>query len=357
MKKELLILGPSPFNKDINHAGGQLTAITNLVKYIENNRISYDIVDTFRSTFPAPSIKNKLISSFRMYRELQTKLKKSSYKGAVVFSSYGFGFWEKLFFSLLIERHTTKTLFFIRSGHFMQHIIDKKYNVPIKKFLMNRLSYIGHQGGNWESLYANLGIKKDKLIKILNWIEIDKYSKQFDNSVVTFLYVGWMVKEKGVKELIDTVLENRTLDRFNFIFIGGGTLLEELKSKVEKSDSTNIHFTGWLEKSEIIPYYKKADGLILPSHAEGFPNVILEALNYRLPVIATDVGAVSESIIDGKNGFLIEAKNKEELLSSILKLGASKKLREEFSLNSEKILIDNHSIDNNCKKIFNLFKE
>lgn len=357
MKKFLLILGPSPFNKDINHSGGQLTAITNLIQYIEDNKISYDIIDTFRSTFPSPSIKNKLLGSFRMYRELQTKLKKNSYNGAVVFTSYGFGFWEKLFFSLLIERYRIKTLFFIRSGHFMQHIIDKKYKVPIKKFLMNRLSYIGHQGGNWKSFYANLGIKKEKLIKILNWIEINDYSKQFDDANVTFLYVGWMVEKKGVRELINVILENRTLDKFNFIFIGGGTLLEELKCKVEDSPSTNIHFTGWLEKSEVLPYYRKVDGLILPSYAEGFPNVVLEALNHRLPVIATDVGAISESIIDGKNGFLIEAKNEQELLSSILKLGASKKLRVEFSKNSEKILINNHSIDNNCKKIFNLFKE
>ncbi len=357
MKKKLLILGPSPFNKDINHAGGQLTATTNLIQYIKNNRISYDIIDTFRSTFPVPSIKNKLFSSFRMYRELRTNLKNNSYNGAVVFTSYGFGFWEKLFFSLVIERHTVKTLFFIRSGHFMQHIIDKKYKVPIKKFLMNRLSYIGHQGGSWNSLYTNLGIKKEKLIKILNWIEINKHSKEFDNSTVTFLYVGWMVEKKGVRELINVVLENRTLDKFNFILIGGGTLLEELKCKVEKSPSTNICFTGWLEKNEIIPYYKKVDGFILPSYAEGFPNVILEALSYKLPVIATDVGAISESIIDGKNGFLIKAKNRQELLSSILKLGESKKLRAEFSTNSEKILIDNHSIDNNCKKIFNLFKE
>lgn len=357
MKKNLLILGPSPFNKDINHAGGQLTAITNLIQYVEKNEISYDIVDTFRSSFPSPSIKNKLFSSFRMYRELRIKLKKNIYNGAVVFTSYGFGFWEKLFFSLFIERHRTKTLFFIRSGHFMQHVIDKKYRVPIKKFLMNRVSYIGHQGGNWKSFYTHLGIKKEKLIKVLNWIEISNYSKQFNEDKVTFLYVGWMVEKKGVREFIDVILENRTLDRFNFIFIGGGTLLEELKYKVEDSLSTNIHFTGWLEKNEVIPYYKKVDGLILPSYAEGFPNVILEALNHSLPIIATDVGAISESIIDGKNGFLIEVKNKEELLSSILKLGASQKLRERFSKNSKKILIDNHSIDSNCKKIFNLFKE
>ncbi|HFU76542.1 MAG TPA: glycosyltransferase, partial [Arcobacter sp.] len=140
---------------------------------------------------------------------------------------------------------------------------------------------------------------------------------------------------------------------FQFIFVGGGTLLEELQLK--SRERNNILFTGWLEKSDVIEYYKKADSLILPSHAEGFPNVILESLNYRLPIISTNVGAISESVIDGYNGFLIEVEDKNSLYDSILKLGSSNELRQKFSLNSEKILFENHSIENNCQKIFNIF--
>jgi len=164
-----------------------------------------------------------------------------------------------------------------------------------------------------------------------------------------------MVKEKGVNELLSVILENRDLDKFDFIFIGGGTLLEEMKLKTKKLNRDNIKFTSWLQHNEVESYYKKSDVLILPSYAEGFPNVILEALNYGLPIISTDVGAISESVIDNYNGFLIKPRDKEKLFSSILKLGKFKQLRETFSINSKKILIENHSIEKNCKKIFNLF--
>ena len=107
----------------------------------------------------------------------------------------------------------------------------------------------------------------------------------------------------------------------------------------------------------MLPYYDKVDALILPSHAEGFPNVILEALNHRLPIIATDVGAICESVINNENGFLIPLKDKEKLLEAILALGKSQILREKFSENSEKIVVKNHSIEKNCQKIFNLFKD
>lgn len=353
MSKPLLILGPNPFNDKINHSGGQLTAIKNLVDYMDQQNKQYTIIDTFRSTFPPQSTFQKLLSSISKYKELKMLLDQKEFSGAIVFVSYGFGYWEKMLFSLMIENRGVKTLFFIRSGHFMTAVKKKNYKVPIKKYLMNKLSYIGYQGGDWKVFYERIGIKEQKMIKVLNWIEIYDYKKVFKEQKVTFLYVGWMVKEKGVKELLDVILKHSDLDQFQFIFVGGGTLLEELQLK--SRERNNILFTGWLEKSDVIEYYKKADSLILPSHAEGFPNVILESLNYRLPIISTNVGAISESVIDGYNGFLIEVEDKNSLYDSILKLGSSNELRQKFSLNSEKILFENHSIENNCQKIFNIF--
>jgi len=355
MKKDILILGPSPFNPNINHAGGQLSAITNLLKYIDQHNISYEILDTFRSTFPPPTLKDKIVEGFRRYKELKKILEVSTYSGALVFGTSGLGYWEKLLFSLTIEKKGIKTLFFVRSGHFMESVIKQKFKVPLKKYLMNKISYIGYQGGKWKEFYISVGVEEHKLVKILNWIEIQEYTKEFTSDKVTFLYVGWMVEKKGIIELIDVILEHRDLDNYEFIFIGGGTLLDEYRAKIETLGITNIQLKGWMNSKDITSFYEKADALILPSHAEGFPNVILEALNYKLPVISTDVGGVAESVIDNSNGFLFEPKDKKRLYENIKKIGSSLALREEFSKNSEDILKRNHSIDINCKKIFDLF--
>ena len=356
MKKEILILGPSPFDKNINHSGGQLTAITNLLKYIDDKNISYDIINIFRSSFPPLSLKDKLIGSWNIYRELKATLNQNSYGGALVFGSDGLGFWEKLFFSLLIEKRGIKTLFFIRSGHFMESVIKKNYYVPIEKFFMNRISYIGYQGGQWGAFYKKMGIVESKLVKVLNWIEIKEYKKTFKNDKITFLYVGWMVEKKGVNDLVDTILENQALKKYKFVFIGGGTLLDSLIEKVNSHGAKNIIFKGWLDSDEVSAYYQSVDALILPSHAEGFPNVILEALNYRLPIIATDVGGISESVIEQYNGFLMKPKDKIKLFNSIQAIGDSLEIRKKFSRNSEDILKKNHTIENNCQIIFDLFK-
>jgi len=352
MKKDILILAPSPFNKNINHFGGQLTAITNLVKYMDKRSISYDILDIFRSSYPPPSLIDKLKVSKSRYRELKSILKENSYRGALVFGTFGLGYWEKLIFSLIIEKKSIKTLFFVRSGHFMESVIEKNYNIPIKKFLMNKISYIGHQGGKWKKLYEEVRIDKHRLVKILNWIDIQEYNREFKDET-TFLYVGAIVEKKGVLDLIEVLLKHKDLNHYKFIFVGGGTLLEELKNKTK--DKNNIIFEGWLDSKEISKIYNRADVLVLPSYAEGFPNVISEALNYRLPIISTNVGGISESVKDKYNGILIEPKNSFQLYKSIRRLGEDRELREKFSKNSEEILKNNHSIDINCKKLFNLF--
>ena len=353
MKKDILILGPSPFNKDINHSGGQLTAIINLVKYMERKSITYDILDIFRSSYPPPTTTQKIKVSYNRYQELKNILNKSKYKGALVFGTFGLGYWEKLIFSLIIEKRGIRTIFFVRSGHFMESVIAKNYNIPIKRFLMNRISYIGHQGGKWEEFYDNVRVDKNRLVKILNWIDIQEYSREFKEEDTTFLYIGAVVEKKGVRDLIEIILKYKDLNRYKFIIVGGGTLLDELKDKTKGLD--NIFFKDWLDSDEVIKLYKSSDVLILPSYAEGFPNVISEALNYRLPIISTNVGGISESVKDNFNGLLIEPKNRFQLYKSIRRLGESRELREKFSKNSEEILKSNHSIDINCQKLFSLF--
>ena len=101
---------------------------------------------------------------------------------------------------------------------------------------------------------------------------------------------------------------------------------------------------------------KKADVFIFPSHLEGFPNVVLEALNYRLPIITTNVGGTSESVINDFNGYLIESKNKKQLLEAIILISSDEEKRINFSNNTLSVLLNNHQIEVSCKKLLDIFK-
>lgn len=112
--------------------------------------------------------------------------------------------------------------------------------------------------------------KESKLIKL-------------DTNKVNILYVGRLEKIKGPDLLIEEV---KKLDsKYIIRIIGDGTMRKKLEGMVD-----NVEFLGQLGLLEISGYMKASDFLIVPSRNESMPLVILEAANYKLPVLANDVG-------------------------------------------------------------------
>jgi glycosyltransferase involved in cell wall biosynthesis len=120
---------------------------------------------------------------------------------------------------------------------------------------------------------------------------------------IEVLFIGWIIEEKGVIELLDAA---RTTSGMHFTLVG--PFEPDFLARIEGSlrdlgDSVTL--VGPLPHSDVIDLYKRSDVFVLPSHREGFPNVILEAMAAGLPVISTPVGAIPEIVRDGVDGFLV----------------------------------------------------
>ena len=81
------------------------------------------------------------------------------------------------------------------------------------------------------------------------------------------------------------------------------------------------------EVSEPIPVLRGADVFVLPSWAESFPYVILEAMSVGLAIAASDVGGVGEAIVDGDSGLLFAARDTEATAAALLRLLVDQRLR------------------------------
>ena len=360
MNKEYILVGGYPGKENLHkyHGGGQLTASTLLVEYAEENNIKLHIVDTTHSVFPSPSFWEKIAESKKRISALLTLLKNKKITGVIIFSGTGLSFYEKIVMAWLTNRKKVKTLFFIRSGHFIDLNEKSKLLSAINKRLLQIPTFLGAQGTKWVEFYKGMGIDKSAVKLIANWIRVkSETTYQTKEKNITFLYVGWTVKKKGILELFDVIESHDDLKPYRFKFAGGGTLLEELKERKIKNGLTNIEMLGWVSPKDLPTLYKESDVFILPSHAEGFPNVILEALNYGLPIISTNVGGIADSVIDNYNGFIFEPRDKEKLYESIKHLASSVERRELFSKNGQEILKDRHEFHKNCQMVFNTFEE
>jgi glycosyltransferase involved in cell wall biosynthesis len=173
---------------------------------------------------------------------------------------------------------------------------------------------------------------------------------------VRFVYVGWLIKEKGVLDLFEVIKSHSEFSEYEFYFIGGGTLQTTLENEVEKAGFNHVKILGWKSPADVKTILEDMDVLVLPSYSEGFPNVILEAMCARLPIIASDVGSISDAVVDNENGFLFTPGDHERLAQVIKILGEDQALRRKFSEKSWEIVNRNHDLKKNIPQILRVLE-
>ena len=141
------------------------------------------------------------------------------------------------------------------------------------------------------------------------------------------LFIGALTEDKGVSYLLESMAEVfLKCPHTRLIIAGDGPQRSALQAASQKIDKeSRIEFRGRIDHDNIPDLMAKADLLVLPSittldSIEGTPTVILEAMAAGLPIIASDVGGISEIIRAGENGMLVEERNVADLANKIIEV-------------------------------------
>lgn len=131
-------------------------------------------------------------------------------------------------------------------------------------------------------------------------------------SGIVAVYAGRLAAEKGLTDLL--VAWRSLLDRTQhsagrlLCLVGEGPEMQGLCTSIHALRlKDRVFLPGRAGRDQLATWFNAADVLVLPSHTEGFPVVLVEAMMCGLPVIATDVGGVREIVDDGRNGLLVPA--------------------------------------------------
>jgi glycosyltransferase involved in cell wall biosynthesis len=148
--------------------------------------------------------------------------------------------------------------------------------------------------------------KKNKVVAIPNPITNLNNKICKTKRINKILYVGRLSKEKGIFELVEGFeLFNKNFPSFKLDLVGDGHQRKNLSKFISKRNlSRQIKIIEWT--NNINKYYKTSKMIILPSYFEGFGNVLIEALNFNLPCVATKNNGPKEILANGKYGFLMK---------------------------------------------------
>ena len=156
-------------------------------------------------------------------------------------------------------------------------------------------------------------------IRIFN----SSFCKDTKKNVFTFLFVGRLLKDKGVYELIQAFKRLKQENpELKLIIVGSPD--EGNPDSIREEEVENWVKDGLIEwygfQEDVRPFYCLADCVVLPSYREGVPKVLLEAMAMEKPVITTDSVGCRNVCADGVNGFLVKPKDVESLYLAMKKM-------------------------------------
>ena len=170
----------------------------------------------------------------------------------------------------------------------------------------------------------------------------EKLNIQPDDFV--FVFVGRIVSDKGINELIKAFSQLQTAENneqigIKLLLVGGlESDLDPLNPETlaEINQNRDIISVGF--QQDVRPFFAISDALAFPSYREGFPNVVMQAGAMGLPSIVSDINGCNEIIIEGENGLIIPSKNVEKLKEKMLTLARDKNLYIKLKENSRRMI-------------------
>ena len=217
-------------------------------------------------------------------------------------------------------------------------------------------THIIPEGEGVKADLLNNGITK-KPIKVLGYgnvkgCDMDYFSRREevicaaeqikDNSKFTYLFIGRVVKDKGINELIAAFKKlYSSYPNIRLVLVGPyeddmDPISEDSRKAIDTFE--DIVAVGKKTGVDLLAYYAASDCFVFPSYREGFPNTVIEAGAMGLPSIVTDINGAREIIIDGENGVIVPSKDAEALHDAMLKMLEDKAERERMAGNARHLI-------------------
>jgi glycosyltransferase involved in cell wall biosynthesis len=245
-----------------------------------------------------------------------------------VHTAYGSDFWRGAPFVLLSWAGRIPSVLIIHGSHF-----DRAYQEAgamqqaAIRFVLRRASAIHVRGEYWRRVLR--AIDADLPLYLLPTttepVEDSAIEPVVKWLAPTVLFVGGTPAasdniRKGLPDLLAIVSPLVAAVPEAKVKIVGPKSADLWKDLLVPDSMGQVEFMGSLSPEEIRGLYRAAAVFVLPSHAEGMPNAILEAMAHGLPIVATSVGSISEVVEHDVGGYLLPPGDKEQLVAALVKV-------------------------------------
>lgn len=222
------------------------------------------------------------------------------------------------------------------------------------KFALSRNEKVGFHNADDLKLFVDMNlVDSNKAIVIPgSGVDTNKFKQQLvanKNEHFVFLFVGRLLKDKGLVEFVKAAIETRSIVK-NAEFWVIGEYNPSNPNSVDKNslldwiESRIIKYHGY--ERDVRKYINKADVIVLPSYREGLPRAILEAMSMEKPIITTDVPGCRDLVKQRWNGLLAPKKNVHQLAEAMVAIyNYSDEQRLQMGKNSRQLVLEKYDLN------------
>lgn len=240
--------------------------------------------------------------------------------------------WRKLMLQI-VERCTSMLAHQVYpNSHKLAEYMVKNHLCSAKK-----IKVLGHGSSN--------GIEVDYFTATTELSNIAKQTRRqlgFDEGDFVFLYVGRLVGDKGINELVKAFVNlHKEFANVKLLMVGVfEQALDPLTDETIDEINSNKNIVQVSFQDDVRPYFILSQALVFPTYREGFPNVPMQAGCLEIPSIVTDINGCNEIVEHRVNGMLIPTKNVGALSEAMKELLTNRELYETLRGNSRQRIVE-----------------
>lgn len=332
--------------------GGQLAACTSLMRSNFAHAFDIILIDSTQAAIPPLPLWRRSFSAIRRLLNFAFQTVWRRPEAALIFLADGFSFAEKGFMALFAKAMGLRVVIAPRSGFLLDHYDRHPLLRRLIRRVFGKVDAIICQSQYWATRFVDMGADSSKCVVLKNWIDASAFATVRDvdshDGPLRLSFLAWVERSKGIFDLLEAVaiLQSRGRKIFLEVAGSGGDLAAAKARAQELGIAESVRFSGWLSGKEKQRLFAESDVFTMPSHAEGLPNAMLEAMAAGRPIVATTVGSIPDVLQDTKAGVLHAPGDIEALVAAIEFYDDYRSELEAAGARARAIALANHSMEN-----------
>ena len=286
--------------------GGQAVAATELFQSGLSRAVDLELLSTAPPLVPPPALPRRAARAMARLFRFVVRLWWADV--VLVFAADAVSLLEKGSMCLLARLARRGVVLHVSGGNVPAQCDRRPALRTWVRLALGSAHFVCTLSAYWTSYFGRY-TRREKIIEIPNGFKLDGLTmSQSHQPGGRIVFVGWVTREKGVFEALDVLASVRSVHPLaTLTIVGGGRDLDAFTRDVEGRGLQGVvRMPGWLSRREVQRTLGESDVFLFPSHFEGLPNAVVEAMAAGLPVIATRVGGVPDLIHHGESGFLVD---------------------------------------------------